>query len=89
MSPDTLSHELYVSLLAAATLAGPPLFAAAGFGLVMGLLQAVMQIQDQSLAQVLKIVVISAILFLAVSRLADRLFEETLFLFESFPRLVR
>ena len=89
MSPDALTHEIYSSLLAAAIFAGPPLLAAAGFGLVMGLVQAVIQVQDQSLAQVVKIVVISALLFLAAGRLADRLFEQTLFLFESFPQMVR
>jgi len=88
MTPDMLSHEIYVTLMAGAQLAGPPLAISAALGLFIGLLQAVTQIQDQSFPQVIKIVVISGVLFGLGARLAGALYTQTVYLLTAFPRLV-
>ena len=89
MTAAGYAQELYGFLLAALLLAGPALLTAGALGLGLGILQAVTQIQDQTLPSVLKIVVISFGLFLLGGRLAIPLHDRTVEVFASFPSLVR
>jgi type III secretion protein S len=74
-----LSLVLYVS--------APILAVAAGVGLTVGLLQAVTQIQDQSLPQTMKLVAILVTIAIFGSALSTALVRETRSIFDSFPRI--
>lgn len=58
-------------------------------GLVIGLLQAVTQIQDQSLPQAIKLVAVLVTLLLAGQWMMAPLVEEARQIFDAFPSLVR
>ena len=89
MTAASYAHELYGFMMAALLLAGPALLIAGVLGLGLGILQAVTQIQDQTLPAVLKIVVISIGLFVLGGRMAIPLHDRTLEVFASFPTMVR
>ncbi|MFZ4533142.1 MAG: flagellar biosynthetic protein FliQ [Alsobacter sp.] len=89
MTSEAFTHEIYAILVASALFAGPALLLAAVIGLILGVLQAITQIQDQTLGQVVKIVVISLALMGLGGRLAAPLHDKTVQLFASFPTMVR
>ena len=72
-----------------ALLAGTPLAVATAIGLVISFLQAITQIQDQSLAQTVKIVAIAATLFAFGAVLMGPLLHSTQMVFDTFPDMVR
>jgi type III secretion protein S len=89
MNFDTFSTSINQSLTAYMVLTLPPLLAALVVGLVIGLLQAVTQIQDQSLPQILKILTVSAVLVLAAPILVAPLLTLTQTVFTTFPLTTR
>lgn len=78
---STLSLVLYMSLL--------PLLAAMAVGLLVGILQAVTQVQDQSLPMTFKLLTVIVLLLFGGSLLAVPLEREATELFNSFPALTR
>jgi type III secretion protein S len=77
----TMSIVLYMSL--------PPLVSAMVVGLVVGILQAVTQVQDQSLPIVFKLLVVMAVILLGGPLLATPLVQQSVKLFDTFPVLTR
>lgn len=78
---STLSLVLYLALL--------PLLAAMAVGLVVGILQAVTQVQDQSLPMTFKLLTVILLLLFGGSLLAVPLEREATEVFDSFPTLTR
>jgi len=72
---------LYVSL--------PPLLAAVVVGVATGVLQAVTQVQDQSLPLTFKLLAIIAVLFLAGGPLSVPLLQQTQIIFDGFSSMTR
>lgn len=70
-------------------LSGPPIAAAAIFGLVIAFLQAATQLQEQTFAYAVKLLVIVLTLFITASLLGGTLFTFAERLFVEFPGLVR
>ncbi|KIQ97163.1 MULTISPECIES: type III secretion system export apparatus subunit SctS [Lysobacteraceae] len=70
-------------------LSGPPIAAAAIFGLVIAFLQAATQLQEQTFAYAVKLLVIVLTLFITASLLGGTLFTFAERLFIEFPGLVR
>ena len=89
MEVEILTGQLYEVLYDAAILAAPPLLLATLFGFITSLLQAITQIQDQSLPQTVKIISISLTLMLVGSLLSVPLFSASERLFAGFPEMVR
>ena len=89
MQFETLSSEVYQSLIATLVLIGPFLGVAIVLGLVLGLVQAVTQIQDQTVPQLIKIVVLFVMVLAFSTWLALPLYDHALHLFTMFPYLVR
>lgn len=85
MENTELVHQLNVILLLVLYLSAPVLGVAAVVGLVVGLLQAVTQIQDQSLPQTLKLLAILLTIGLLGPRLAGSLVHATRDIFDEFP----
>lgn len=89
MENGYLASQLVEFMLDAAILAGVPLAAATGTGLVVAFFQAITQIQDQTLSQTIKIAAIAVMLLSMSSFLTGPLMSSTRTLFETFPTLVR
>ena len=88
-----MSHALIVDLarnaiMLALLIAGPMLIVALLIGLVVSVLQAVTQIQEQTLAFVPKLVGVSVVFLLALPWLLQLLVKYTTELFRSLPSLV-
>ena len=67
----------------------PPLAVATAVGFVVGLLQAVTQIQDQTLPQSIKLLAVLVTLVLAGSWMAGPLIEQARQVFDAFPAIGR
>ncbi|GJG86596.1 flagellar biosynthetic protein FliQ [Gemmatimonadetes bacterium T265] len=89
-----MSHQLVVDLarnaiLLALMVAGPMLVIALGVGLVVSVVQAVTQIQEQTLAFVPKLVAVAATFLLALPWALQLMVKYTTELFRSLPSFVR
>jgi type III secretory pathway component EscS len=89
MSPTMLAHEVNSGLAAVLIAAGPVLAVAGGLGLFLGIVLAVIQIQEQTLPQVIKIATILIILVLFSAPLGQPLYLYTLHIFSDFHQMVR
>ena len=88
-----MSHTLVVDLarnaiMLALLIAGPMLVVALLVGLTVSVLQAVTQIQEQTLAFVPKLVGVSAVFLIALPWILQLLVKYTTELFRSLPSLV-
>lgn len=88
-----MSHALVVDLarnaiMLALLIAGPMLVVALLVGLAVSILQAVTQIQEQTLAFVPKLVGVSAVFLLALPWVIQLLVKYTTELFRSIPTMV-
>jgi type III secretion protein S len=87
---QTALIEQFVAMLGIVMLlALPPLIAAMTVGLIVGILQAVTQIQDQSLPIAIKLLVVIVVLMFAGPLLVQPLIRESGLLFDSFPTMTR
>ncbi len=84
MSAAEFIQQLITFTGAVAVLAGVPLAVATGVGLIISFLQAVTQIQDQTLAQTVKIVAIGVTFLMMGSALTSPLLEASHTVFATF-----
>ena len=89
MTADLVTHHLQDALVLVMILSLPVLGVAALVGLVVGLLQAVTQIQDQTLPLVMKLIAVLLVLSFVGPMLAAPLVRESEQLFTDFPALTR
>ncbi|HEV2638269.1 MAG TPA: type III secretion system export apparatus subunit SctS [Actinocrinis sp.] len=86
--PEILQHASTILMLVL-LLSLPPLAVATIVGFVVGLLQAVTQIQDQTLPQAIKLVAVLVTLLFAGPWMAAPLIEQARQVFDAFPTLAR
>ena len=84
MNSGTLTSALYAILQDAALMVSVPLIAAMIVGFVIGLFQAVTQLQEQTLPQSMKLFVVALILIFFGGALAAPLYATTRSLFDTF-----
>lgn len=89
MGQDYIATKVANSLLLVLLLSGPALAVAVFIGLIVGFLQAVTQIQDQTLPQAVKLVAVVALIAVLGPALSGLLVNEARTLLEEFPFLVR
>lgn len=89
MPPEQLIAQLQIMLGIVMTMALPPLIAAMAIGLVVGVLQAVTQVQDQSLPVAFKLFVVILVLALIGPLLVVPLVRQSSQLFDGFPAMTR
>ena len=89
MEQDALIDQLHSMLGIVLYMALPPLIAAVVVGLLVGVMQAVTQIQDQSLPLAFKLLIVMAILALAGPLLTVPLMREATAVFDNFPLMTR
>ena len=88
-----MSHQLVVdlarnALMLALMVAGPMLVVALGVGLIVSVIQAVTQIQEQTLSFVPKLIAVGATFLIALPWILQILIKYTTELFRSLPSLV-
>jgi flagellar biosynthetic protein FliQ len=88
-----VSHQLIVDLarnavMLALLIAGPMLIVALGVGLIVSVIQAVTQIQEQTLSFVPKLVAVGATFLVALPWILQLLIKYTTELFRSLPTFV-
>jgi flagellar biosynthetic protein FliQ len=87
-----VSHQLVIELarnavLTAVMLAGPLLLVALGVGLLVSILQAVTQLQEQTLSFVPKLLAVAAVMLLALPWMMQVIVKYTVALFRGIPSL--
>lgn len=87
MEEASILTHMSTSLVLFLTLALPPLVAALVVGLTVGIIQAATQIQDQTLPQTVKLLVVVGVFGLLSPVLANPLLEHAQRLFTEFPAL--
>ena len=89
MDSSTAVQIISASLNSGAFLAGPPLLIAVAMGLVIAILQASMQLQEQTFSVLVKTVFLFVYFYLLWSPVSKPLLTATLRSFASFARLPR
>ena len=89
MSEDAFAVGITGSILATFAMAGPVLAFAALIGLVIAVLQAATQIQEQTIAQIIKFFSVSLLLLVFGRALATPLVEHSIHILNDFPTMVR
>lgn len=89
MAHDALLAQLQTTLGLLLYMALPPLLGAMAVGLVVGILQAVTQVQDQSLPMTFKLLTVILVLTLGGSVLVVPLVQQASLLFDGFPAMTR
>ena len=89
MEQSLIFEHTQAMLLLFANMAGPPLAVALGVGLLVGILQAATQVQDQTLPLSFKLVAVLAMLGATASSAFPPLISHTERVFNEFPGLSR
>lgn len=89
MTNDALLSQLQSMLGLVLYMSLPPLLSAMVVGLAVGLLQAVTQVQDQSLPMTFKLLTVILVLVLGGSLLVVPLVRQATLLFNDFPTMAR
>lgn len=82
-------HLTSQALLLVLTASLPPILAATVLGVLVALIQALTQVQDQTLPSAVKLVAVVLVLIYAMNYVFSDLYTFTVMAFSSFPRLIR
>jgi type III secretion protein S len=82
-------NYLMQGMWSAAVLAGPPLLIATAVGLVIALIQTLIQLQEQTLPVAVKLMTVSAVLLTLGYKLISPLYVLTFQIFTEFPAIAR
>lgn len=85
---DIVSHVVQ-GLMLTLWLSLPPIVVASVVGTLFSLLQALTQIQEQTLSFAVKLIAVGLTLYLTARWVGGEIFNYTTVLFDSFPALVR
>jgi type III secretion protein S len=89
MHPNPLANELYAVMRIVLTMTMPPLVGAVVVGLLIGVLQAATQIQDQSAPLTFKLMAVLAVVIFAGPSLTLPLLRETIYLLDHLAAFTR
>jgi type III secretion protein S len=89
MSQDTFLAQMNAALMTVLIVSSPALLAAIIVGVGVGLLQALTQIQDPTLPQAVKLVVVLLVIILVGPLLAFQISTQAQQLLEQFPAMTR
>jgi type III secretion protein S len=87
MTPDTALNQLTAAMILVMWLSMPPILVAAGIGILVSLLQALTQIQEQTLSFAIKLIAVAGTIAAMASLLGNQIFLFTLKLFDNFPNM--
>ena len=87
MSPETALNEITGAMMLVMILSMPPIVVASVVGIVVSLLQALTQVQEQTLSFAIKLIAVAATLALMAGVLGSEVLNYTVRLFDEFPNL--
>lgn len=87
MSPSTALNALTECMMLVMILSMPPIVVASVVGIIVSLLQALTQIQEQTLSFAIKLIAVAITIAAMAGILGSELLNFTLHLFNDFPRL--
>lgn len=88
MSPDVALQQLTEAMVLVMILSMPPIVAAAVVGILVSLLQALTQLQEQTVSFAVKLIAVGITLALMAGLLGDEIVNFALKLFTDFPRMI-
>lgn len=89
MQPDAYINLVNQAMLLVLILSAPPILVATFVGVGIALLQALTQIQDQTLPYAIKLTATIIVLIFAMGFVYDDVLNFTITLFREFPRMVK
>lgn len=87
MTPETALHQLTESMILVMLLSMPPIIVASIVGLVVSLLQALTQIQEQTISFAIKLVAVAATIAAMAGLFGSEMLKFTLKVFNDFPSM--
>lgn len=87
MSPETALHQVTESMVLVMLLSMPPIVVASLVGVVVSLLQALTQVQEQTLSFAIKLIAVAATIAAMAGVLGSEIMNYTLKLFNDFPTM--
>lgn len=84
-----VTSQVSQALLLTLWLSLPPIVVASVVGTLFALVQALTQIQEQTLSFAVKLVAVGLTIFLTARWVGGEIFNYTVMLFDTFPKLVR
>lgn len=88
MSPDIAMQQLTDAMVLVMVLSMPPIVAASVVGILISLLQALTQLQEQTVAFAVKLIAVSLTLALTAGMLGSEIVNFSLKIFNDFPRMI-
>ncbi|MEI2384479.1 type III secretion system export apparatus subunit SctS [Breoghania sp. JC706] len=89
MSPSDIVHVITESMMLVLLLSMPPIIVASVVGIVVSLLQALTQIQEQTLSFAVKLIAVAITIAATAGLLGSEMLTFTMKLFDNFPDLIR
>jgi len=87
MSASVALQQLTQAMIIVMWLSMPPIVVASAVGIIVSLLQALTQIQEQTLSFAIKLVAVAATIAAMSSLLGAEIFTYTINLFNNFPKM--
>lgn len=88
MSPEDAMFQITESMMLVMILSMPPILVAAVVGVMVSLLQALTQIQEQTLSFAIKLIAVALTIVAMAGILGSELLNYTIKLFDEFPSIV-
>ena len=87
MSPDDALHYLTESMILVMVLSMPPIVVASLVGILVSLLQALTQVQEQTVSFAIKLIAVAVTIAAFSGVLGSEMLKYTLKLFNDFPKI--
>ncbi|MEJ1160541.1 type III secretion system export apparatus subunit SctS [Prosthecomicrobium sp. N25] len=87
MSPNEAVHQVTEAMILVMLLSMPPILVASVVGILVSLLQALTQVQEQTLSFAIKLIAVAATIAAMASLLGNEVLVYTLKLFNEFPNM--
>lgn len=88
MSPEDAMFQITESMMLVMVLSMPPIIVASVVGVVVSLIQALTQIQEQTLSFAVKLIAVALTIVAMAGILGSELLNYTIKLFDDFPSIV-
>lgn len=89
MSPADATYQISEAMMLVMVLSMPPILVASVVGIVVSLLQALTQIQEQTLSFAIKLIAVALTIAAMAGILGAEMLNFTVGLFDEFPKIVK
>lgn len=89
MSPEDAMFQLTEAMMLVMIMSMPPIIVASLVGIVVSLLQALTQVQEQTLSFGIKLIAVAVTITVMAGMIGSEMLNFTIKLFDEFPRIVR